>query len=79
MKLNKKQIAILKKSELHLKTAGETNYITGMYSSEVINLFDLYRELFNESPGSVSCSHCRLRVCKRLWNVYKNNTEQDER
>lgn len=78
MTLTKKQIKVLKDNEQHLNTAGKANYIRGMYTSSVVALFDLYKELFQDNPGNISCGNCRLKVCKKLYNVYKNICNNNE-
>lgn len=71
MKLNCTQYQQLRKYDRFLRTAHYANYITGMSLNTANELKAIYEKITGKPfPKNMSCTRCKLDLCKRLGNLY---------
>lgn len=88
--MTKKQFERLSKYDEQLTTAKIGNYVRKMYSQSLIELDNIYRELFPtaaESNLKSGCSSCVVKAMKKIAEPYfkykekleEKNKENDEK
>ena len=80
LKLTKEQYDVLNNPELEwfLRTAYNSQFITGLTNQQANTLFDIYNQIFHTKKRSTSCSQCRLEVCAALGKLYYEFQESED-
>lgn len=71
-KLTLEQYKTLEDKDLNwfITTAYKSHYITGITRPQAEILFGIYNDVFGTKEKSVGCSHCKLRICSKLGELY---------
>lgn len=76
-KLEREDKKTLEKNMSHLDTSANSNYCLPILQTEKIKLWTIYEKYINSNSPSINCPRCVLRVCKSLYYLYVNMTENE--
>lgn len=78
IELTEEQYNTLKEFDRHLTTAFKARYVTAIYTSTAMKLFDIYNEVYGTNKKATTCMNCVLEVCMKLGKLYFEHQEKQK-